>query len=141
MTKRLLKFVKLPYNDKHGNVYQYCFCNMYRELCKKNDLENQTNSLEYDYKIKKYHINTKILEKLFLMEKVIEIREFINLDALHLTTEQISDLLIFHSNEDEYLERINFLLGKTYFKENITEELIKTVMHPKNFGRLWHFDE
>ena len=75
------------------------------------------------------------------MEKVIEIREFINLDALHLKTEQISDLLIFHSNDDAYLERINFLLGKTYFKEHITEELIMNVMHPRNLGRLWEFED
>jgi hypothetical protein len=30
---------------------------------------------------------------------------------------------------------------KLYFKDHITEELIMTVMHPRNFGRLWHFDE
>ena len=114
---------------------------MYRELCQKNNLENQNNNIQYDYLISKYHTNTKILENLFLMEKVIEIREFINLDALHLTTEQISSLLVFGGNDNVFLERINFLLGKTYFKEHITEELIMNVMHPRNLGRLWEFED
>ena len=30
---------------------------------------------------------------------------------------------------------------KLYFKEHITEELIMNVMHPKNIGRLWDFED
>ena len=54
MNKLLLKFVKLQPNQKHFNVYQYCLCNMYRELCQKNNLENQNNNIQYDYLISKY---------------------------------------------------------------------------------------
>ena len=144
MMTPLLKFVKLQPNEKHSNVYRYCLSSMYRESCQKRNLEaqiklNQISKFEYDYKISWTIDNTKVLERFYLLEKVIEIKEFINLDALHLKIEQISDLLVFHSNEDEYLERINFLLGKTYFKEYIEEELIRTVMHPKyyeNYGIL-----
>ena len=43
---------------------------------------------------------------------------------------------------NKYNENIIQIENKVkYFKENITEELIKNVMHPRNFGRLWHFDE
>ena len=30
---------------------------------------------------------------------------------------------------------------KTYFKDFITEELIMNVMHPRNIGRLWDFED
>ena len=30
---------------------------------------------------------------------------------------------------------------KKYFKEHITEELIMNVMHPRNIGKLWNFED
>ena len=30
---------------------------------------------------------------------------------------------------------------KHYFKHYLTEDLIKTVMHPRNYNRLWFIDE
>ena len=32
-------------------------------------------------------------------------------------------------------------LMKHYFKHYLTEDLMKTVMHPKNYNRLWFIDE
>jgi hypothetical protein len=43
---------------------------------------------------------------------------------------------------DKYNEKLLKIENKVkYFKENITEELIKTVMHPKYYGILWDFEE
>ena len=51
------------------------------------------------------------------------------------------DHLIISLSLEYCLTIINKLICEKYFKENITEELIMNVMHPRNLGRLWEFED
>jgi hypothetical protein len=48
--------------------------------------------------------------------------------------------------ESIYLDKYNETLLKiekkiNYLKKDITEELIASVMHPRNLGKLWNFEK
>ena len=40
-----------------------------------------------------------------------------------------------------YNYELHHIAIRKYFKEHITEELIRTVMHPRNIGKLWDFED
>ena len=40
-----------------------------------------------------------------------------------------------------YIYQVHHINIRKYFKEQITEELIANVMHPRNIGKLWNFED
>ena len=84
-----------------------------------------------DEKIAIYNINDKINNRVFTEEVFNEVKNYM--------TEVFPN-----KKEAAYINYYRIISGinhRRIMKTQITEELIANVMHPRNFGRLWHFDE
>jgi hypothetical protein len=155
----LLKDIKQkPFSTERAEIYRRCLYCIQQENINQTVLEQleHLGIISYNVFDEKYNIISRYILEIqfrYIKETVKEIKEQINLDALLLTIEEITGLLQYYLFEEqiysfgriysftEYLEKINLLLSKKYFKNHITEELIAAVMHPKNLGRLWNFEE
>jgi hypothetical protein len=101
-------------------------------------IELQKANIEcYDYDVNTH--NNKILDLFY--DKIKKYFETVVLDKFRQWSKKRSRC----SRRERRREKKNLPLFhfpiRKYFKEHITEELIMTVMHPRNFGRLWHFDD
>ena len=101
-------------------------------------IELQKANIEcYDYDNISH--NNKILDIYY--EKIKKHFETVVLDKFrHWSQKQIKKTAGQRRREKKNLPLFHFPIRK-YFKEHITEELIRIVMHPRNIGRLWDFED
>ena len=98
----------------------------------------------YEEKLKKINKEIEILIENNIPRVIYELGDDDELDDIYHNRDWISymfcnDKIFYlktHKVYDEYTD-----IAKKYFKEHITEQLIMNVMHPRNLGRLWDFDE
>jgi hypothetical protein len=125
MTPLLKDIKRKPNSDERAEIYRTTVMDIQRELHKIDTLETLRLHLlvgpnDFDKPHSKIMNTMFYLRHKYILEIVKEIQEQINLDALLLTTEKITNLLQFNLFEpdiwyigrtyssNEYLEKINF---------------------------------
>lgn len=62
----------------------------------------------------------------------------LNVDTIYTIKNYPSLYRIYNNNLDEYVN--NYNMHKNYFHNNVFEELMKTVWHPKNYSKFIYLD-